>query len=220
MKTYGYCRVSTERQAKEGESLGVQERMISGYAMQKGLPDPTRIFVEDGITGKIPFPDRPQGRAVLDVLERGDVLIASKLERAFRSALDALGVLEDLTKRGVTLVFCDIGDVTNDAIGKLVFTILAAVAEGERDKIASRVRDVKQDQKRRGRYLGGSVPFGYRLEDQGGLVEIPEQQEALEVARKLRADNISLRKICARLEDMGHKVSHVTLGNILDAKLD
>ena len=54
------------------------------------------------------------------------------------------------------------GNVTANGISKLAFTILSAVAEAERDRIRERISTVKADQKARGRYLGGKVPYGYR----------------------------------------------------------
>src|SRR5215204_5155294 len=65
----------------------------------------------------------------------------------FRSALDALDVLARLKERGVTLHMIDLGgDVTGNGISKLVFTILSAVAEAERDRTRERIADVKRDQ--------------------------------------------------------------------------
>ena len=78
----------------------------------------------------------------------------------FRSALDVLAKLE---AQGVSLHMIDLGgDVTGNGISKLMFTILSAVAEAERDRIRERVATVKADQKARQRYLGGKIPFGFR----------------------------------------------------------
>jgi len=92
MPVYGYTRVSTDRQADEGESLGAQQRVIEGYAMMLGLTL-DEIFVERGVSGSKPPRDRPEGSRLLAALELGDVLITPKLDRMFRSALDALHVL-------------------------------------------------------------------------------------------------------------------------------
>jgi len=64
-------------------------------------------------------------------------------------------------------------------ISKLVFTILSAVAEAERDRTRERITEVKRDQRIRGRYLGGKVPWGWRSGDNGELVPVPEQQQAI-----------------------------------------
>ena len=84
-------------------------------------------------------------------------MIAPKLDRLFRSALDALQVVEDMRKRGVGLHLLDLGgDISGNGIVKLFLTIAAAFAEAERDRIRERVSQVKADQKARGRYLGGT----------------------------------------------------------------
>ena len=97
----------------------------------------------------------------------------------FRSALDALDVLARLKNREL-LHMIDLGeDVTGNGISKLVFTILSAVAEAERGRTRERIADVKRDQRSRGRFLGGTVPFGYRLGEDGELIEHEEEQEAI-----------------------------------------
>ncbi|WP_215751362.1 recombinase family protein, partial [Gluconobacter sp. P5H9_d] len=100
MAVFGYCRVSTSRQVGEGESLAVQERQIRGYAMQLGL-EIDHIFVEKGVSGSVPLADRPEGKTLLERLAAGDTIITAKLDRMFRSAVDALGVLEDMKSRSV-----------------------------------------------------------------------------------------------------------------------
>ena len=75
------------------------------------------------------------------------------------------------------------GDVTGNGISKLVLTILSAVAEVQHDTIRERVAQVKQDQKDRGRYLGGKVPFGFRVGDDGSLVPDAAEQAVVAHAR-------------------------------------
>src|SRR6201994_3017615 len=184
-RVYGYARVSTLAQADEGESLDVQQRTIAGYAQMHGL-EVASVFVERGVSGSKPLADRPQGAALLAALEPGDVVITPKLDRMFRSALDALDVLGRLKQAGVALHMIDLGgDTTGNGVSKLVFTILSAVAEAERDRSRERITEVKRDQRQRGRYLGGKIPWGYRVGDDGALVPIPEQQAALKRMRKL-----------------------------------
>lgn len=181
MAVYSYSRVSTTRQADEGESLDVQQRQLAGYAMQHGLVT-TQGFVERGVSGSVPLVDRPQGKALMAVLKHGDVVITAKLDRMFRSALDALGVLQGFKDRGVSLHMIDLGgDVMSNGISKLVFTILSAVAEAERDRIRERISTVKADQKARGCYLGGKAPFGFRVVGQGkqAVLEPVEAEQAV-----------------------------------------
>ena len=214
MAAYGYARVSTSRQADEGESLDVQQRQMEGYALMHGLTV-GRMFIERGVSGSTPLSDREQGAALLAALKPGDVLITAKLDRMFRSALDALDVLAKLKARNVSLHMIDLGgDVTGNGISKLVFTILSAVAEAERDRIRERVSQVKADQKTRGRYLGGKVPFGFRVGDDGGLVPCPRQQAAIQTVHRLHADGVPLRGILATLQAEGHRLSLGTLHRV------
>jgi putative DNA-invertase from lambdoid prophage Rac len=217
MAVYGYVRVSTDRQADEGESLGTQQRVIGGYAMMNGLTLDS-IFVERGVSGSKPLGERPEGARLLVGLNAGDVVITPKLDRMFRSALDALDVLGQLKDQGVSLHMIDLGgDVTGNGVSKLVFTILSAVAEAERDRIRERIRDVKADQRKRQRYLGGIVPFGWRIGEDGALVEVPEQQRAIQRIVELRREGLSLRAISASIAAEGVQLSHEGVKKVLTA---
>ena len=214
MAVYGYARVSTKAQAEEGESLDVQQRTMTGYALMHGMAV-DRMFVERGVSGSIPLTDRLQGAALLAVLQPGDAVLSPKLDRMFRSALDALDVLGKLKAQGVSLHMIDLGgDVTGNGISKLVFTILSAVAEAERDRIRERVSQVKQDQRGRGRYLGGKIPFGFTVSDAGDLVPLEQQQEAIRLALALKAEGKPLRAIQQALEQAGHRLSLAALHRI------
>jgi DNA invertase Pin-like site-specific DNA recombinase len=207
---YGYARVSTVMQADEGESLDVQRRQIAGYAQMNGLTV-ARTFVERGVSGSKPLADRP-GAKLLTALEPGDVMITAKLDRMFRSALDALDVLSRLKARGVAPHMIDLGgDTTGNGVSKLVFTILSAVAEAERDRTRERITEVKRDQKQRGRFLGGVPPFGWRVGEAGELVPVPAQQKAIVRMRTLRAEGLAFRAIAARMKEAGFPVSHMTV---------
>jgi putative DNA-invertase from lambdoid prophage Rac len=100
------------------------------------------------------------------------------------------------------------GDVSGNGISKLVFTILSAVAEAERDRIRERVAEVNQ--RKLNRHLGGSVPFGFRKVETppkgAELVPVPEEQEAIK------------RTIQAAMAADGFKLSHVSVDNIIQAQ--
>jgi len=92
-------------------------------------------------------------------------------------------------------------------ISKLLFTILSAVAEAERDRIRERITDVKRDQRQRGRYLGGRIPFGYRVDD-GTLIEAEDQPAAIRDMLSMRSKGASLRSISEAMKGRGLSVSH------------
>jgi len=215
MAVYGYCRVSTGRQVSEGESLDVQQRRIQGYADMQGWAV-EHIFVEEGVSGSKPVHERPEGKQLLGVLNIGDILVVAKLDRLFRSALDALQVTEDLRKRGVHVHLLDLGgDIANNGMSKLFLTISAAFAEAERDRIRERVSEMKSDQRKRGRYLGGKVPFGFTVGDDGELVEDAAQQAALVKMRAMRASGATLRGIADAMVQDGFQISHAGVKKLL-----
>ncbi len=167
-----------------------------------------RVFIEGGVSGSVPLQERPEGERMWSGLKRGDAIVAVKLDRVFRSALDALQSVEDLRDMGVSLFLLDLsGDVTGNGISKLFLTIMSAVAEAERDRIRERITTVKRDQKAQHRFLGGLVPFGFTKLADGTLVTDPAMQEHIATARRLRSDGKSLRAIRDVLASNGCRVS-------------
>jgi DNA invertase Pin-like site-specific DNA recombinase len=202
-------------QADEGQSLLAQERQVRAYADLHGLTL-NHVFIERGVSGSTPLGERPEGAKLLAIAKAGDSIVTPKLDRMFRSALDALGTMGALRDHSVSLHMIDLGgDVTGNGIAKLVFTILAAVSEAERDRIRERISDVKRDQKARGRYLGGTAPFGFTIGAEGELIPDPHQQDAIRFAISRKAEGASLRSIAAELQAAGHKLSHVVVGRLL-----
>jgi DNA invertase Pin-like site-specific DNA recombinase len=207
MATFGYCRVSTARQAAEGESLEVQERQLRGYALQHGLTLDD-IVIEQGVSGSIPVAERPAAGPLFAKLAKGDVIIAPKLDRLFRSALDALQTVQTLRERGVSLHLLDLsGDISGNGLSKLFLTIAAAFAEAERDRIRERIGQVKADQRARKRFLGGHKPFGFAIGAEGELVPDAAEQAAIKRMVALRRRGKTLRAIQTALEAKGHKLT-------------
>lgn len=167
-RAFGYVRVSTTRQADEGVSLSAQQAQIETVARANGW-ELAAIFIEEGVSGSVPFADRPQGSALWASLRTGDVIIACKLDRAFRDSDDASATLKRCDKAGFELVLADMGfqPVGQNAVGKLVFGMMSNVAAFERARIAERISEAKQHQKAAGAYLGGIVPFGARVVGEG-----------------------------------------------------
>jgi len=217
MGIYGYVRVSTLQQANEGESLDTQLRQIQSYSVLKGYDIPLENYItERGVSGSLEFERRPEGGKLFEQLTSGDVLIFSKLDRAFRNTRNALNTLHELKQRGVSVHFIDLGgDVTNDGIGSVIFTILSAFATFERERIATRIREVKQVQKSDGKFLGGFTRFGYKVED-ARLIPNPEEQLIIREMRDMKRRGMSLRRISAWLNRAhGVQMSHSTVSTFI-----
>jgi putative DNA-invertase from lambdoid prophage Rac len=213
MATYGYIRVSTLQQANDGDSLETQLKQIGSYSSLKGFEIPSENFVtERGVSGSLEFEKRPEGSKLFEKLGSGDVLIFSKLDRAFRNTRNALNTLHELKQRGVSVHFIDLGgDVTNDGIGSVIFTILSAFASFERERIATRIREVKQVQKGEGKFLGGFTRFGFTVKEDK-LIPNPEQQAIIKEMKGMRRRGMSLRRISKWLDrTYGVSMSHSTV---------
>src|ERR1700674_103017 len=203
MTIFGYVRVSTVEQSTNGSSLAAQQSQIAGYMQMRGWPDAPVFMVESGVSGSVPLDQRPEGTRLLSHLKPGDSVVVTKLDRMFRSAVDALGILEQLKAFGVSLHMLDLGgDVTGNGISKLVFSILAAVAEAERDRIRERIRDVKQHMKAAGMHHGGRRPFGWRVEDKR-YVPVENEQAVIGRIRELAAAGAGARRISTALRRDG-----------------
>jgi DNA invertase Pin-like site-specific DNA recombinase len=199
MPTYGYTRVSTQAQADDGQSLDVQGRQLQGWAMIKGV-ELDELFVERGVSGSMAIKTRPEGGRMWRLLRKGDTVVASKLDRMFRSALDALQMVEELRAKGASLILLDLGtDPVTNGLSRTFLTIAAAFAEAERDRIKERIGQVKADQKTRGRYLGGKLPFGYAKGPSGELVEVTAEQSIIARILALRTAGKPLRGIQANV---------------------
>jgi putative DNA-invertase from lambdoid prophage Rac len=216
MSVYGYVRVSTVMQAEDGESLDVQRRKIEGRTLELGKK--LDHIYDDTVSGSKPLEKRSQGKELLRAVKSGDTIIASKLDRMFRSASDALRVIEAFRRRKISLYLLDVGgDCTGDGIAKLVVTILSAVAEFERFRTRERILEVVADRRKRGLPFGGvRPPFGFKVGRRGRLQPALKEQRAIRLIKRLRAKGLSLREIGQRVrQHQGLTISHMTVEAVL-----
>ena len=205
-----YTRVSTEEQAADGTtSLAEQQRKNKAIAMMRGVSQFDFLNYQDkGVSGSIPLAQRPAGGRLMQDANPGDVVVASKLDRLFRSASDALNTIELLQVRRVEVILVDIGTepVTVNGTGKLFLTMLAAFAEFERTRIGERMNDGRRGKKERNGHIGGAAPYGYKVVGQGREARLepePREQDMIRKARQLHEQKISSSGICRKFEEMG-----------------
>jgi putative DNA-invertase from lambdoid prophage Rac len=218
-RVFGYVRVSTDAQAQQGHSLADQESRIRGYAQSLGLTVQS-MFIEAGVSASKKLSVRPKGAELLSSLRSGDHVISTKLDRMFRSASDALNVAAEFREKGIRLHLLDIGgEVTGTGAAKLVFSVLAAVAEMERERIGERVRSVKQHLRDGGYFTGGRVARGFSVSADGKLIQDARWQKCLAAMKHLRRDGTPYRTIAERVrKDFGLSVDSSTVHRILNGK--
>jgi len=204
----GYVRVSSDGQIK-GTSLAEQERVIRAIGVAKGLTGEfdVSIYKDEAVSGSIPLRRRPAGKRLLDAAQRGDVIVAKTLDRAFRDARDALDVFEHCRAAGIDLVVYDLGheSVTKDGVSKMIFTILGAVAEMERGRIRDRVTTGRKAKAAKGGHVGGLPRYGYRVVGEGkdARIEVdPDEQEIVAKVREVAAST-SLSEATRQLAALG-----------------
>jgi DNA invertase Pin-like site-specific DNA recombinase len=206
----GYTRVSTGEQVASGLSLEAQAERIRAYAKMRGL-ELVDIITDAGISGGVPFGDRPGGGDVLRRIRKGEAgaVIVLKLDRAFRDTVDALSTIDAWERRGVSLHVCDLGGAavdTSSANGRFMLTVLAAAAEMERYQVKERTRTALGAKRARREKTGGAVPFGFVVSKDGRTLR-PDatEQKTIKIIVRARKRNDSLRKIAERLNRRGIK---------------
>ena len=217
MTIYGYVRVSTIQQAKEGDSLESQIRQVLSYSLSRGVElNENDVFVEKGVSGGSEFESRPEGSKLLEIVKSGDVLIFPKLDRGFRNTRDALNTLHLLKEKGCSVHSIDLGgDVTGNGMGAIIFTILSAFASFERERIASRISEVKQMRKAQGYFVGGRRGFGFNVVD-GKKVPNRKEQKLIAEMKKKKANGESMLAIHGWLNnEVGVRLNYSSLRNLL-----
>lgn len=206
MKAVGYIRVSTEEQADSGRSLDAQKRRIEEWCAARKY-ELVQVFADEGVSASIALKDRPAGGQLLRWVHstRSDVaVVAVKLDRLSRNTRHFLELVED-SFQGISLYLLDFsGDVVNTASpsGKLVITMMAAVAESERAMTIERVRFTMQDMKKRGLRVG-DLPYGKQVGINNQLEEHPEEAAIVRHILTAREAGLSIRGVAAVLNESG-----------------
>jgi len=200
MRAIGYVRVSTEDQAEGGVSLDAQRERIAAWATANGY-ELAELFVDSGISGKR-ADNRPGLQSALDDACRDRAaLIVYSLSRLARSVRDTLEIAERLDHAGADLVSLTERLDTTTAAGKMLFRVLAVMAEFERDLTSERTRAALAHKRRNGEAYG-ETPYGYcRVGDR--LVEDPDAQLAVKLILDLRGRGWTYRAITRELEARG-----------------
>jgi site-specific DNA recombinase len=200
-----YLRVSTADQAEHGVSLDAQQERLTAYAVANGL-EVAGILRESAISGTIPLADRPEGVKLTEMVSSGQVrhVIALKLDRLFRSAVDALSTTAEWDKQGIALHLVDMGGQslnTGSAMGRMMLTLLAGFAQFERDLTAERTTSALAHKKANNQAYS-PTPYG-KDRDGERLTDNAQELSIIKQMRELRENGFSLRGIAEHLNSNG-----------------
>ncbi len=215
--TIAYGRCSTDKQEKSSE---VQNLQMKQYASTSGLGlDESSIFLEEDVSGSVPFAKRPMGGEVFRRMKAGEVkdLIVPKIDRLGRNALDVQNTINVIHKLGedYRIHILDLGGMSFDSrsiMGRLWISIVAYFAEMELERITQRIQAVIDQKRLKGECLG-TVPFGWDAVETGEvsakavkirrLVDNPVEQEWIRTMANLRDSGLGYHSIAKHLNAMG-----------------
>lgn len=145
---YGYARVSTRGQAKDGNSLEAQKHQLKEYGAEE-------IFIESFTGTKM---ERPELDKLLNQIRDGDTLIVTKLDRFARSVSQASNLITMLIDKGVRVNVLNLGILDNSSVSTLMRNILLSFAQFERDMIVERTQEGKAIARQREDFREGRPP--------------------------------------------------------------
>ena len=202
LKAVGYVRVSTTEQAKEGISLDNQKHKIKTYADLKDLAL-VEIISDEGLSGK--DLNREGITRLLQMIDKKeiDAVIVYKLDRLTRKTKDLLYLVEDVfNKNNIAFYSLNENIDTTTAQGKFFLTLIAAMAQMERELLVERTQDALQELKRQKRRLGNpdKTPFGFiqtkrKKATMSDLKQVPKEIEIVKLIFRMRNKNYSLESI-------------------------
>jgi site-specific DNA recombinase len=198
-----YVRVSTAGQAEDGVSLDAQRAKLAAWCEVMGYTV-VATYADEGISGHT-IAQRPGLlQAIKAVCACHGVLVVYSLSRLARNTRETLELGERLNKAGADLVSLSEKIDTTSAAGKMVFRMLAVLAEFERDQVSERTTMALQHKKALGECVG-RIPYGMQRASDGVHLEPHAgEQEAIAQARVLHAAGLSSRQVAARLQALGY----------------
>lgn len=196
-----YVRVSTAAQALEGVSLEAQQAKIRAWCEVNDY-QLAEVFVDAGISGAS-MAGRDGLAAALEAAGKGQALVAYSISRLARSTRDMLAIAEQLERKGADLVSLSEKIDTTTAAGRMVFRMLAVLAEFERDQVAERTRMALGHKKAR-RQVYAPTPLGFQAVE-GRLEADAGEQQVVATIKAQHAAGVPLERIAAGLNARGVK---------------
>lgn len=186
-----YVRVSTAGQVTDGVSLEAQRAKLLAWCEVMGFPL-VHLYADEGLSG-YRLAKRPGlQQAIAAVCACRGVLVVYSLSRLARNTRETLELGERLQHAGADLVSLSEKIDTTSAAGKMVFRMLAVLAEFERDQISERTSAALAYKKAQGERVG-AVPYGWQLGPDGKLLASPSEQAIIHTITAYREHGLSLR---------------------------
>lgn len=200
-----YSRVSTEMQV-DGFSLAGQKTCLLRFAEREEMKI-VGEYEDAGKSGKT-IEGRPAFKKMLEDIKDGlqvDYIIVYKLSRFGRNAADVLNSLELIQDYGINLICTDEGIDSSQASGRLLISVLSAVAQIERENILEQTMNGRKEKARQGLWNGGQAPYGYELQDGALVVNEEEANNVRLIFEKYANTTMSLAELTDYCNNQGIK---------------
>jgi len=219
MSVYSYTRTSQIECLETSQDLETifekEDLRLQTYALGEGMKVGER-FLDHNQKWNISFMKRPQAVSMMSRAEAGDIILVCTLERIFSNCDDMVATLQELRKRKIKLIVVDLnGEVTDLELTPKFTDVLKIFHSLERRRSTERIKTVKQSQRKQGRFLGGSRPFGYMIHSNGRLIENPMEQRVLKKILEMKKQGKSLRAISAEVSTPIMPVSFKTVQRLI-----
>ncbi len=189
-RVFAYCRVSTSDQSTKNQALEIK---AAGFRVE------SRRLIEENISGSVAATERPGFMKLVDRMEKGDVLVVTKLDRLGRNAMDVRATVELLAGHGVRVHCLALGGVDlTSAAGKMTMQVIAAVAEFEKDLLVERTKSGIARARSAGKRFG-RPPSLDQAERKAVLRRLRAGVAVAEVAREINTS----RQTILRVRDAG-----------------
>jgi len=227
-RIYGYIRQSHSEHRFPDLAVERQKKLITKFCANKYERAVDEFFIDHPCTGTVDILDREASRAMTDVVDQHDVIIATRLDRLSRSVDNLLTIIPQLQEVGVDLYFCEqFGDFPvayrkperikgiehhvdfSDQIHQAFLMALKAADGLARARELDIIEDGRVEWAAKGYYLGGRLPYGYRTEAveidgkiRKRLVPVPEEQRWIEVMKKMRKRKLTYWQIAKQMNSL------------------
>ena len=198
-RVFAYCRVSTSGQTTDNQALEIKS---AGFVIEE------HRLVNECISGSTQAFRRPEFKRLLDRMERGDVLVVTKLDRLGRNAMDVRATIESLANAGVRVHCLALGgvDLTSSA-GRMTMQVIAAVAEFERDLLVERTQHGLARARTQGKALGRPAALTEAQRSEA-MEKLKDGVPIAEIARALRTSRQTIMRVRASQIAAPQKAGH------------
>lgn len=219
MTTYSYTRSSqievSENNSDLATALEQEDLQVQTYALKHNLQVHSGI-IDNGINWSTDFIEREHADSLVNQLETGDIVLTYSIERMFSSCEDLYHTLNLFAHKGIHLIVTSMSaDISDPKFCPPFQELLSIFHSLEKRRSTERIKMVKRNQRDKGRFLGGSRPFGYMIHANGRLIENATEQKVLKRILEMKRQGKSLRAISSEVSTPLVPVSFKTVQRLI-----